>query len=160
VSRRQIPYKIGTWFAVPLPSGGYGVGVVARANGKGEVFGYFFGPRRSTVPTLKEVSGATPKDAVLLRLFGDLGLIRGEWPILGTDPTWTHERWPMPGLLHRDDVTGKMSLRYYDEEKLGLFVREEPCDRALADSAPRDGLSGQGALEVRLDGLLCDREPS
>jgi len=36
--------------------GGFGVGVVARAAHKGAIIlAYFFGPKRSTVPTLAEV---------------------------------------------------------------------------------------------------------
>jgi hypothetical protein len=154
MKKSKLSYESGTWFAVPLPSGGYGLGLVARANGKGEAFGYFFGPRRSAIPSLDETSKLQPENAVLMRLFGDLGLIRGEWPIVGIDSGWQRDRWPMPGLLHRDDATGKTWLRHYDEERLGLFVHEEPCDPALAKSVPMDGLSGQGALEARLDRLL------
>jgi hypothetical protein len=158
VKRKKISYEPGTWFAVPLPSGGYGTGMVARANGRGGVFGYFFGPRRVDVISLSETGRLSPADAVLMRHFGDLGLIRGEWPIIGINSTWERDRWPMPAFWHRDSLSGKMSLRYYDEERLGVFVREEPCDSSAARSAPEDGLSGQGALEVRLDQLLKSSE--
>lgn len=154
MKKRKIPYGVGTWFAVPLPSGGYGTGLVARANGMGEVFGYFFGPRRSTIFSDDATRTLRPEDAVLMRLFGDLGLIRGEWPIIGTDSELDISRWKMPGLVYRDDTTGKTWIRHYDERRLGLFVREEPCDPAMAKSLPMDGLSGQAALEVHLDKLL------
>jgi hypothetical protein len=151
---RKLPYDLGTWFAVPLPSGGYGVGVVTRANKKGFVLGYFFGPRYFKVPTLNEVYQARPSDASLVQFFGDLGLIRGEWPILGNDPNWRREDWPTPGFFHRDSISGRTQLRYYDENKLGVHVREEPCDSTLSSSAPHDGLAGQKALEIYLDRAL------
>lgn len=155
MKKKRIPYGIGTWFAVPLPSGGYGTGLVARASGMGEAFGYFFGPRRSTIVSYDETRKLRPEDAVLMRLFGDLGIIHGEWPIVGIDSELDLSRWKMPGLVHRDDTTGKTWIRHYDERRLGLFVREEACDPALAKSLPMDGLSGQRALETHLDKLLA-----
>ncbi|WP_437491795.1 Imm26 family immunity protein [Sorangium sp. So ce1014] len=137
-----------------MPSGGYGTGFVARANGMGEVFGYFFGPRRSTIFSDDATRTLRPEDAVMMRLFGDLGLIRREWPIIGTDSELDISRWKMPGFVYRDDTTGKTWIRYYDERRLGLFVREEPCDPAMEKSLPMDGLSGQVALEVHLDKIL------
>lgn len=32
-----LPYREGTWFSVPMPTGGYAVGVVARATPGGGV---------------------------------------------------------------------------------------------------------------------------
>ena len=54
--------------------GRFALGVVARSNGEGGVFGYFFGPRRST---LEQVTSrdAWPSRAILVGKFGDLGLI-------------------------------------------------------------------------------------
>ena len=48
VMARKLPYSEGDVFAVPLPDGGYGVGVVTRMDGKGSVLGYFLrrAPRR------------------------------------------------------------------------------------------------------------------
>ncbi|MGK3994886.1 Imm26 family immunity protein [Sorangium sp. So ce1024] len=154
MKKKTSNYGVGTWFAVPLPSGGYGTGLVARANGMGEAFGYFFGPRHPAIPPHDATRSLRPEDAVLLRLFGDLGLIRGEWPILGSDPDLDTSRWTMPGLIHRDDMTGQVWIRHYDERRLGLFLREEPCDPATAKLLPMDGLSGQVALEVHLDKII------
>ena len=36
-------YREGDWFAVPLRDGGYAAGLIARANPKGVLLGYFFG---------------------------------------------------------------------------------------------------------------------
>ena len=63
-------YGEGDWFAVPLREGGFAAGVVARANPKAVLLGYFFGPRRAAVPSVEEVSRLRPDDAVLVGKFG------------------------------------------------------------------------------------------
>jgi hypothetical protein len=72
---KKLPYREGTWFAIPLETGGFGVGVVARATKRGKVIlAYFFGPHRSEVPSLDEVERLSPEDAVAVAHVGDLGL--------------------------------------------------------------------------------------
>ena len=75
-------YSKGDWFAVPLRSGGYATGVVARIVTKGILLGYFFGPRRVSIPPVNELVQAAAKDAVLVQRFGDLGIIQHGWPII------------------------------------------------------------------------------
>jgi hypothetical protein len=69
-------YAPGDWYAIPLLEGGFAAGIVARAKSPA-LFGYFFGPRRRTVPTLEQVSGLTPEQAVLVGTFGHLGIVTG-----------------------------------------------------------------------------------
>src|SRR5947199_8190807 len=92
---KKLPDEEGTGFAVPLRDGGYGVGIVARIAGRGVTLGYFFGPRRSVVPNLSEVETLTPDMAILVEIFGDLGLIEGRWPIIGLNASWDLRFWPM-----------------------------------------------------------------
>jgi hypothetical protein len=62
----------GDWFAFPLGDAGYAVGLIARAPKRGDVlFGYFFGPLRSELPSAMDVESLTPSDAVLLLRFFD-----------------------------------------------------------------------------------------
>jgi len=151
--RKKINYAKGDYFAVPLRNGGFGRGVVARMDGKGGIFGYFFGPRLATVDEARDPTGLTPDAAVLLRDFGDLGLLNGEWLVLGSVPDWDPNDWPMPPLIRVDEVTGKAFLSYYDE---GTFecIREERVDPALASRYPRDVAAGYVALEIALTALL------
>jgi hypothetical protein len=79
----KVKYREGDWFAVPLRDVGYAVGLIARANPGGVLLGYFFGPRRSEVPGLEDVAGLRPGDAVLVRMFGHLGIVRGEVAVAG-----------------------------------------------------------------------------
>src|ERR1700729_2790067 len=92
----KVKYREGDWFAVPLLDGGFGVGVIARANPKAALLGYFFGPVRSAVPTLNDVADLKPADAVLIRKFGHLGIVQGRWPLIGRIDGWDRREWPTP----------------------------------------------------------------
>jgi hypothetical protein len=92
----NLPYSEGSAFVVPLRSGGYARGVVARAAPKGKVlFGYFFGPILASQDEAT-LDGLRPTDAILRVRFGDLGLVQGDWPTLGFIPGWRRSEWPMP----------------------------------------------------------------
>src|SRR4051812_22786689 len=102
----KLNYTEGTWFAVPLDSGGFGVGVVARATKKGPVIlVYLFGPKRDTVPSLSEVADLDPSAALKVIRIGDLHLINGKWPIIGRSPEWQRESWPMPMFTRTPPLT-------------------------------------------------------
>lgn len=89
----RVNYREGDWFAAPLREGGYAVGVVARANPKAALLGYFFGPRRVGLPSLDDVVDLKPDDPVLVGKFGHLGLTKGTWPILGRLEDWDRAPW-------------------------------------------------------------------
>jgi hypothetical protein len=81
---RRLPYGDGDWFAVPLRAdAGFAVGVVARHDRRGGVIGYFFQGRFSVVPLLGSLCSLEARDAVRVMRFGDLGLVKGQWPVLG-----------------------------------------------------------------------------
>src|SRR2546427_9568860 len=107
---RRLTYREGMWFAVPLRNGGYAVGIVARKAKRGVLLGYFFGPRRQAVPVLEEVERLKPNDAILVKVFGDLGLLDGSWPIIGLASSWDRGRWPMAVFGRVEEFTGR-SLR-------------------------------------------------
>ncbi|MCC6552145.1 MAG: immunity 26/phosphotriesterase HocA family protein [Polyangiaceae bacterium] len=86
---------LGTAFLVPLRDGGFALGVLARADKKGSAFGYFFGPRVSSAAEVR-LDRVVPEDALLVGMFGDLEIIRGNWPIIGKIDTWSPDRWSMP----------------------------------------------------------------
>lgn len=153
--KRKPPYAEGDWFAVPLRAGGYGVGVVARADGKGGVIGYFFGPRLATPPELEALSSNTPNSAVLVANLGDLGLLRGEWKLLGRHRAWKREEWPIPVFVRRDAVTGQPRKIIYSEPDLNSESAVLPCTETEAEVLPRDGVMGYGAVEIRLTRLLA-----
>ena len=152
---RPLPYSDGDWFAVPLrDGGGYGVGVVARHDRRGGVIGYLFSLRSEDVPSLDDVAGLRPSDAIRVMRFGDLGLIKGQWPILGKLEDWRPEDWPIPAFGRREP-TGRAFRVIYTAEDLRGPVREEPISDEECDRLPRDALSGAGAVELVLTQLLA-----
>lgn len=155
----KVHYQEGDWFALPLPSGGYAVGVVARTSKQGKVLcGYFFGPRRQVVPQAAELEALDPNSATLVARFGDLALIRNEWSILGQSPGWDRGRWPMPAFVSRDPLNGKVWMNEYADPN--SLLDRTPIADASARSMPADGVHGSGALAKLLDRLLTEQGDS
>lgn len=154
--RAAVTYGEGDWFAVPLRHGGFASGVIARSVPRqGRILiGYFFGPRRATIPQLEELAGLAPSDAILVRRFGDLALLRGTWPLLGKLPGWERAVWPTPAFRRFEELTGRSFKVIYDDADPSKLVREEIVDRYHLAAFAKDGLLGAGAVEVMLTGLL------
>lgn len=152
MARKKLPYKEGDWFAVPLQNGGHGLGRVARANGRGIVLGYFFRPRREGMPTEEETIGLCPADAVLVRLFGDPGLLDGSWPIVARTASWDRTEWPVPAFGKIDAVDGRGARAEYSDTL--ELLRITPMSSDEARQLPEDGLSGYVALQSRLTRAL------
>lgn len=153
--RKILPYKEGSWFAVPLRgNSGYGVGLVARHNGKGGILGYFFGEKFASPPKLTELPRIGVEAAVLVRQFGDLGLVKGLWPVIGTAKDWSREQWPVPNFARITvDESVAWQVIYSDDDGMTLLAEQEmPVWEAKL--LPEDGLSGYGAIELRLTKIL------
>lgn len=149
-------YEEGEWFAVPLRDDGYAVGVVARANPRGALFGYFFGPRQDELPSLADTRTLTPSEAILIGKFGHLGLKGGTWPILGRQRDWNRDTWPMPVLVRYEELTGRTFQVFYDPDDPLKVLREEQVEPGVAEQGPKDGLMGAGFVEIRLTRMLAD----
>ena len=148
-------YTEGTWFSIPLESGKFAVGVVARKTPRrGRVlFGYFFGPARIKKPVLSDLSDYRPTDAVGKWIFGDLGLINGRWPIIGEFDGWDRTNWAMPVFV-RNDPLAKTSyeVEYIDDDPNGAVTKTRiPFD---PNPSNRDAMRGFGAVEIELGRLL------
>ena len=117
-------YAEGDWFAVPQRDGGCGVGLVARANPKGALVGYSFGPSRDEVPSREDLASLMPGDAVLVGKFGHLGLTGGMWPVLGRLDGWDRREWTMPILVRYEELTGRSYHVFYKDEDPNNLVRE------------------------------------
>src|SRR5229473_6828898 len=134
--KKKLPYPEGTWFAVPLQGGGFAIGLLARLDGRGSAFGYFFGPKRNCIPDIRDIDTLTYKDAIVVALFGDLGLLNGEWPVIGKPSQWDRNEWPLPPFVRVDEMENKAWMACYSD-KLEL-LSDEPCDPALAKTFPED----------------------
>lgn len=151
MGKRKLPYKEGDWYAVPLQTGGYCLGVVARADGRGRVLGYFFGPPRTQVPTQEDTQGLWADDAKLIAMFGDLGLLRGEWPIVGPSADWERGCWPVPAFA-RTNLMGQSCRVVYDD---GLQrVGETPARPEALRGLPEDAACGYVSIQIQLTRLL------
>ncbi len=149
-SKQKIPE--GTWFAVPLRDGGFCRGLMARTDGKGSSFGYFFGPKKATIEDLPDVSGLHPNDAILVGRFGDLGLLNGEWKVIEKDTQWDRTAWPMPPFIRVDEKANTaMKTTFNDNFEI---ISDVPCDPSLAILFPKDSSMGYGFVEIRLTRLL------
>jgi hypothetical protein len=153
----KVAYCEGDWFAVPLRNGGFALGLAARVTKKRSVLGYFFGPRKSEMPSPHDIGRLAAEDAVLICIFGDLGLANGEWPIIAKHESWQREKWPLPTFGHIDIVdSNKAFVRKYSDTDLDEFVLEYEIAPEEARALPKDGLFGYGAVEITLTKLLSD----
>jgi len=151
---RKLPYCQGSWFAVPLEGGGFGLGVVARVAPRGGIIlAYFLGPKREAIPKLAQVAELKARDAVLAIRVSDLGLIRRTWPIIGQARSWQQAEWPMPVFVRHEG--SKAWLVYYADDNPNRRVAEEPAPLQINDVG-RDSLYGFGAAEVVMTKVLTD----
>lgn len=151
---KGLPYQEGSCFAIPLRTGGFARGVVARMAPKGKVLlAYFFGPKLDIVPRLSEVDGLKAENAIQHLMVGDLGLINGEWPVLGAKTNWSLAEWPMRPLVRRDELSKRAWLVHYADADPNRVEREEPVPFEISGFGKAD-LYGYGAAEILLTNLL------
>lgn len=150
----RLPHREGTWFAVPLLAGGYGVGVVTRMAPRARmVVAYLFNQRYDSLPPLEDMARHRPKAAIKRLQIGDSRLRSGQWPILGELPDWDRSDWPMPKFLRHDESTQRAWRTSYSDTDPSVLVREEPA--VYADPAyERDALHGAGVIELLMSKLL------
>jgi hypothetical protein len=147
-----LPYSEGSIFTVPLRNGGYARGVVARAGPEGKVlFGHFFGPKLNSLDEVN-LENIEPEKSILSAIFGDLGLINGEWRIIGSMPNWQRSAWFMPDFVRRDPI-GKRAWRVHRSDVDPSKVESEvPIEFHM--NLPPNWTFGSGAVELKLTKLL------
>lgn len=153
---KKLPYSGGTLFAVPLrEGGGYALGLVTRTAPGGKVLLVsLFDQRLDHVPDLAEVEQILPRRVLKSIRIGDLGLINGDWPIIGQLKGWDEAAWPMPAFIRRDPLSKRAWRTIYDPSDPGRVEQEEavPFDSAGMDV---DALHGAGAVEILATKLLA-----
>jgi immunity protein 26 of polymorphic toxin system len=117
------------------------------------LLGYFFGPRLASTSEI-DLSDLEAKNAVLCARFGDLGLLKGVWPIVGKLPDWNPTEWPMIVTVRRDPLgKRKPVLIAYDDSDPSKILSEEKLEND--NDLPADGLAGYGFVEAKLTKLLA-----
>jgi hypothetical protein len=153
----KLPYGEGSWFALALRNGGFAAGLVARATKRGRVIlCYFFGPFEAA-PTLADVAKLKAGEAAYVALVGDLYLIDGKWPVLGSLSEWQRADWPIPLFVRREPFTERIWLVHRADDNPNKRVREELLDSPPLDALREDRIHGSGAVETVLTKLLSGR---
>lgn len=151
---KSLPYREGSWFAVPLQGGGHAVGVVARRAPAGRIMlAYMFGPKRDVLPSLDELDTLRPEQAVRRLRTGDMALLNERWPMLGDSEHWQRDEWPMPSFIRRNESLQRAWRATYADADPAKLDREEsvPFDTPSLES---DSLYGYGATELLMSKLL------
>lgn len=148
----RVKYPEGTAFLVPLRNGGFARGVVARVNPRAAcIFGYFFGPKHNE-PSTVDLNGLDPQMAIASMRFGDLGIIKGEWKILGHIQEWNRDCWKMPDFIRREPIANRAWLVRYSDCDPARVEGEAPVP--LDTDLPEDSSWGCGAVELYLTQVL------
>lgn len=148
---RKLPYHEGTIFGVPLDDHTHAIGLVARSGARGRiVLGYFFGAKWQTLPGPAVFQRVKKSEAVLTCMFGDLGLINGDWPIIGELVDFSRADWPLPVFSRIDGISAKESLIHYSDDDLFREISCVPRNPGDNRQYPKDGLFGSRALEIYL----------
>jgi hypothetical protein len=115
------------------------------------LFGFFFGPKMKSADELR-FDGIERSAAIAGLRFGDLGLVSGEWSIIGVLPNWNRQSWEMPDFVRRDPIGRRAWAVRYSDIDPSVAVLEYPVEYEanLQDS----WLSGYGAVELKLSDLL------
>ncbi|MBK6323235.1 MAG: hypothetical protein IPF38_13960 [Burkholderiales bacterium] len=149
--KKKLVVLTGSVFLIPLATGGFGIGVLMRADGKGRACGAFFGPRVSGSSDV-EISDLRLENAVLVCRFGDYGLHTQRWPVVGSIPNWRANPWPVSKFFRRHGNPELCFVSEYDE-KLDLLSEQVLPAREVA-GLPEDAQFGSGVVEAKLDKLL------
>jgi hypothetical protein len=82
-----------------------------------------------------------------------LGLINGNWIIIGSSPWQPHE-WKMPTFRRTDSISGVTFAVTYADDDPSQALNERRVTPKIATGFPDDDLFGSGAVEIRLTKLM------
>lgn len=152
MSKVKINYSIGDIVGVPINGDPNKLArcVIARMDGSGGVFGYFFHPSQDIQ------AGLVPKEAILVGLFGDLGIaIEKTWPIIGVVDNFNLGDWSIPELIRVDEKDKVAFIVQRDEETLEIIdTKKVSLDNINIEDYHNDGAMGAGFVEQKLAMLI------
>jgi len=152
MARHTLNYHEGDWFAVPLNKPGYALGLVARADGRGLILAYYFGPRRNSMPNARDTGVLLPNHAVWKCLVNDQSLRNGDWPIIAHTTEWNPNMWPVP-VFARFDEYDKTAVEVVYSDSLSV-LRETDISLRKARHLPEDVFESPRSVEACLSQLL------
>ncbi len=151
----------GTWFAVPLFSKKYVVGIAARMK-RSCLLGYFLGPKRINIPGFEEIRNLKAQDAEYIRITYDSELKKDKWPILGRDENWNRDEFPMPVFKtinkDRDGKVVFVQKTFYGPNNPEWPIKQKVCSLEEVEGLPDEGLSHpEGSLLTNLEKVISDK---
>ena len=142
----------GTIFLVPISEMAFARGVLARTDGKGRCFGYFFGPRISSENAFA-IDDLAAKWAVLRCRFGEHALRAGTWVAVAEVDPWILEEWPLPKFVRPLDDPDRTFVSTYDDA-LNFVSEMVVATSEVPAGLPPDSLSGSEVVQSRLSKLI------
>ena len=121
---------------------------------------YLFGPWRATLPSIDEMARLQPRDALRCLHIGDLGLVNGEWPVLGELRDWRPEEWVTPTFFGQDDLSGRVWRAHYSDSDPSQLPRRKFVSADDVAGLERDLLYGSGAVEILMTRELAKKGAS
>ncbi|MEE8046817.1 MAG: Imm26 family immunity protein [Dehalococcoidia bacterium] len=155
-SENSHSYSEGDFFAVPLKSGGFGVGIAVCVGPRGTVVGRFFGPTREAVPTMDELGNLTEDDSIHVEHFRDDGLKNGSWEVIGRHPMWDSYEWPILKFGWFQTLASGSGGKAFEmelDEDLRTF-RQKEISREQFEKLPYEGVVASKAAEITLTLVL------
>ncbi len=145
-------YSEGDFFAVPLKSGGYGIGIVVCAGAKGTAVGRFFLPVQDEIPAIDKLNRYDERDSVHIEHFRDGGLRDGTWKIIGQHPRWDSYEWPIPrfGVFqpNANDSAGQAFEVELDEDLKAFRQKKISIDQFR--TLPLEMISSSKAAQITI----------
>lgn len=133
-------YERGTVYLVPITDRLCVAGVVGRVKKNGIFLGFYFGQAFAEPPSLEDLAGLSPRDAILVRGTAPWALKKGYWPILGRLPSFEASEWSPPLLYFElPHPGGPAYLRRYDDD-YERMIEEFEVSRELRGSYFEIGL--------------------
>ncbi len=156
MAKYPINYDAGTIFCIPLKNGKFARGIVARHDGGGQIFGYFFGPSLDQIQLGVDKDELHFEEAIFSGIFSGMGLSTGEWKQLGRINSFCLDDWPMPLFINTEKDSDRVELVEYDEDTLEeKNVSISTRDEVDIEAYPEDGLMGyeyvENVLTMNLD---------
>lgn len=153
MARTRKSYKEGDWFEIKLPEG-TAIGIVARTSRRGVLGGYFFGPIAGPIDE-SSFRSLRKEDSIFVCIFGDVGIVSGDWRLFGRMPVWNRIPWCLPDFAYLDPVDPNLAFRrVYDDNDPIQLPEESVVSIDVALTMPTDGVFGHRVVEAWLGKLF------
>jgi Immunity protein 26 len=150
-------YEEGDCFKVNLPKNKSAIGLVARGNSKkGGMLAYFYLDEFVNENLDESIDNLKASDSIAIWKVGDLGMINGEWKVIGKRSKWDRNDFPMPKCV-REDVfqPGWGWIVQYSEDDMLESTSETRIElKENMEDFIRDGILGYGLAEELLSDIV------